>query len=44
MINPATSWFKIVEQPSINKATFPTMGKGKKATCDNYTKDAVMTF
>ncbi len=44
MIDPETSWFEIVELPSVNKATFPTLGKGKKATCNNYTKDAVMTF
>ena len=44
MINPATSWFEIVQLPSVNKATFPIPGKGKKATCNNYTKDAVMTF
>ncbi len=44
-IDPATSWFEIVELPSVDKMTFPTMGKGKKVTCDNnYTKDAVMTF
>ncbi len=45
MIDPATSWFKIVELLSVDKATFPTTGKGKKVTCDkNYTKDAVTTF
>jgi hypothetical protein len=44
MIDPATSWFKIVELLSVNKVTFPILGKGKKATCNNYTKDAVMTF
>jgi hypothetical protein len=44
MIDPATSWFKIVELPSVNKAIFLTSGKGKKATCNNYTKDAVTTF
>ena len=45
MIDPATSWFEIVELPSVDKATFPTLGKGKKVTCDNnYTKDAVTTF
>jgi hypothetical protein len=35
MIDPATSWFEIVELLSVNKATFPTLGKGKKVTCDN---------
>jgi hypothetical protein len=45
MIDPATSWFEIVELPSVDKATFPTSGKGKKVTCDNnYTKDADTTF
>ena len=40
-----TYWFEIVELPSVEKKTFPTMGKGKKVTCDNnYTKDAVTTF
>ncbi len=40
MINPATSWFKIVELPTVTKLTVPNMGKGKKATCTNYTKVA----
>jgi len=45
MIDPATSWFEIVELLSVKKGTFSTMGKGKKVTCDNnYTKDAVTTF
>jgi hypothetical protein len=45
MIDPATSWFEIVELLSVDKTTSPTMGKGKKVTCDNnYTKDAVTTF
>ncbi len=39
MINPATSWFKIVELPTV-RVTFPNAGKGKKATCLGYTKDA----
>jgi hypothetical protein len=38
MIDPATSWFKIVELPTVTKLTIPNMGKGKKATCTNYTK------
>ncbi len=37
MINPESSWFKIVELPSVDKATFLTMSKGKKVTCDNNT-------
>jgi hypothetical protein len=45
MTKPATSWFEIVELPSVENSTFPTSDKGKKVTCDNnYTKDAVTTF
>ncbi len=45
MIDPATSWFTIVELSSVDNANFSTMGKGKKVTCDNnYTKDADKTF
>ncbi len=40
MIDPASSWFEIVEQPTIAILTVPNMGKGKKATCTNYTKVA----
>jgi hypothetical protein len=39
MIDPATSWFKIVELPTL-RVTVPKAGKGKKATCLDYTKDA----
>jgi hypothetical protein len=39
MINPATSWFKIVELPTV-RVTVLKGGKGKKATCLVYTKDA----
>ncbi len=39
MIDPATSWFKIVELPTV-RVTVPKGGKGKKATCRDYTKDA----
>ncbi len=39
MINPATSWFEVVELPTV-RVTVPKAGKGKKATCTNYTKDA----
>ncbi len=39
MIDPATMQLvEIVELPTINKLTVPNMGKGKKATCTNYTK------
>ncbi len=39
MINLATSWFEIVELPTV-RVTVPKAGKGKKATCLDYTKDA----
>ncbi len=40
MIDPATSWFKIVELPTV-RVLVPKAGKGKKATClDHTTKDA----
>jgi hypothetical protein len=38
MIDPATSWFEIVELTTITKLTVPNMGEGKKATCNDYTK------
>jgi hypothetical protein len=44
MINPATSWFEIVELPTVTKLTIPTKGKGKKVTFDNYTKGPEMSF
>jgi hypothetical protein len=40
MIDPTTSWFKKVELPTTTKLTVPNTGKGKKATCTNYTKVA----
>jgi hypothetical protein len=40
MIDPATSWFEIMELTTVTKLTVPNMGKGKKATCTNYTKVA----
>jgi hypothetical protein len=43
MIDPATSWFEKVKVPTFTKLTVPNMGKGKKATCTNYTK-VVETF
>ncbi len=39
MIDPATSWFKIVELLTV-RVTVPKGSKGKKTTCLNYTKDA----
>jgi hypothetical protein len=44
MINPATSWFEIIELPSVTKLTVPTTGKMKKVTCNNYTKESETTF
>jgi hypothetical protein len=40
MIDPATSWLKIVELPAVTKLLVPNMGKGKKVTCTDYTKVA----
>jgi hypothetical protein len=39
VINPVTSWFEIVELPTV-RGTVPKAGKVKKATCTNCTKDA----
>jgi hypothetical protein len=44
MIDTATSWFKIVELPTVTKLTVPIMDKGKKVKCTNYTKEADTTF
>jgi hypothetical protein len=39
MIDPATSWFEIVELPTVTKLmTVPAMGKGKKVTFAENTK------
>jgi hypothetical protein len=39
MISPATSWFKIVEPPTVAKETpVPPVGKGKKVTSAEYTR------
>jgi hypothetical protein len=40
MIDPATSWFEIVELPTVTNLTVPKVGYGKKATRTNYTKVA----
>jgi hypothetical protein len=40
MIDPATVWFEIVELPTVTKLTVPNTSKGKKATCNDYTKVA----
>jgi hypothetical protein len=45
MINPATSWFKIVELPTVTQeTTVPPAGKGKKVTFAKSTKVAAPYF
>ncbi len=45
MINPATSWFKMVELPTVTQeTTAPPAGKGKKVTLDKNTKVAEPYF
>jgi hypothetical protein len=44
MMNPATSWFEIVELPPVTKLSVPTTGKGKKVKFSNYTKESDTTF
>ncbi len=45
MINPATSWFKIVELPTVaQEMTVPPAGKGKKVIFDKNTKVAELYF
>jgi hypothetical protein len=40
MINPTTSWFEIVELPTVRVTIHSKVGKGKKATCLDFPKDA----
>ncbi len=44
MIDSTTRWFEIVELLNVTKSSFPNKGKGKKATCTNYTKKADTTL
>jgi hypothetical protein len=45
MIDPATSWFEIVEVPTVaQETTVPPMGKGKKVIFDKNTKVAEPYF
>ncbi len=45
MINPAISWFEIVELPTVaQETTVPPAGKGKKVTFTKYTKVAKPYF
>ncbi len=45
MIDPATSWFEIVELPTVaQETTVSPMGKGKTVTFDKNTKVAEPNF
>ncbi len=45
MINPTTSWFKLVELPTVaQETTLPPMGNGKKVTFSKNTKVAEPYF
>ena len=45
MIDPVTSWFEIVELPTVaQEMTVPPVGKGKKVTFDKNTKVAEPYF
>ncbi len=44
MIDPATSWFEIVELPTVTKPMVPIKGKGKIVAFNNFTKVAEITF
>jgi hypothetical protein len=44
MFDPATSWFKIVELPTVNLVMTVTPGKGKKVTSSKNTAIAETTF
>ncbi len=33
MFDPTTSWFNIIQLPTVTKFTVPNMDKGRKATC-----------
>jgi hypothetical protein len=45
MINPTTSWFKIVKLPTVaQETTAPHVGKGKKVTFDKNTRVAKPYF
>ena len=45
MINPATSWFKIVKLPTVDLVTpVPSMGKGTKVTSSKNTMVAEPYF
>jgi hypothetical protein len=44
IIDPATSWFEIMELPTVTKSMVPTKGKGKKVIFANYSKVSETTF
>jgi hypothetical protein len=45
MIDPTTSWFEIVELPTVSQeTTLPPAGRGKKETFDKNTKVAEPYF
>jgi hypothetical protein len=45
MIDPTTSWFKIVELPTVNlEMAVPPAGKGEKVTMAKNTEEADTTF
>jgi hypothetical protein len=44
MIDPATNRFEIVEVATVTKLSVPSMGKGKKVTYNNYTKETDTKF
>jgi hypothetical protein len=44
MIDPAMSWFEIVDLLTVIRLTVPTIGKGKREAFSDYTKESEMTF
>jgi hypothetical protein len=33
IVDPTTTWFKIIQLPTVTKLTVPNMDNGRKATC-----------
>ncbi len=33
IFDPTTTWFNIIELPTVTKLKFPNMDNGRKATC-----------
>ena len=44
MIDPATSWFKIVELPTVTKLMVLTKSKDEKVVFEDNTKESETTF